>query len=993
MAKDRRFTLVLLLLLLTSAGSLTSQVKEHVFDSEGQLFWVAFIEGFGGGGPTEVPDLRLYFSAVEPTTVRVTDNSSGDVIEVDIPVAYQSVEFDVTSEFGPDLELRQENLGLSRKSLKIEAPVDITVYGVTTRLYSSDAFLALPDDVLTRRYIVLAYPNGLFVSPQPFNPPTYDHPSEFAVVATEDNTTITITPTANLNGRPNLDPIQIGLNRGEVYFAQAALFEKQDVTGTQVRSTKPIAIFSGTRRTAIPTTVGNYRDLLVEQMPPLDAWGTTAILTPIFRANQADLGYDPVARLVALVDQTGWTRDGVPQVPLEAGKPIEIVLDEVPSVIRADNPILVAQYEHSNQAPSNGNNFGLGDPFMMIIPPERQYDTIYAFQSVPHQLFERHFVNIVAETSSLSSVEIDGERVVDRFNFTPIPNTIYSYAQVELMPGAHTARGDAPFGLYAYGFGQANSYGYPGGMLFEGLVADYQPPYFILERECENLRAVVIDDRITDWGVDSLEVLSAGTKNVDATIEPFTPGADSVSVNATLIDPYQDGDLLLRSVDSGGRSGLHQTIIPGFTVGVSLLGGDAPTSLRGPVYNGRETCVDIELVNYGRFPQSIDRVLLDVVNGPFRVATPQQFEIAPGETTVVQLCFDGVSIDTVVNLRATVADTCLDRDVLLWELVSIIDTVGPRQTNDLGSCSDAGALISFEEPDAEFFGVASVSVVEAVNTTPVIRPSGGDFPAQRVDIDLPQIDPYQDMIYHVRVTDLAGNEIDYIDTIAGFTLAALDNDNRLQASVRFNHDWYSDSLDYLGRRCDSVTLVNYGTREVVLDYGQLVSNRVFSIPAAQFPIVVPPGDSVLMALCLEGRTAGEQLDTLVLIDRCGRVDRVALKTPVDFGYASGVDNCGQELTIQAFAASRRTFLQTPFPNPSSGDRLGIDIGLTQDEIVTIEVLDQTGAIRLTLVNEAEVAEGVHRLSFEPRGLESGAYYCRLSTREGEVLDQRFVIAE
>ena len=993
MPNDRRQLLAGILLFLLFGGSLHAQVKEHVFDSEGRLFWVAFIEGFGGGGSTEIPDLRLYFSAVEPTTVTVTDNSSGDVVEVDVPVAYRSVEFDVTAEFGQDLELRQENLGLSRKSLKIEAPVDITVYGVTTRLYSSDAFLALPDDVLTRRYIVLAYPNGLSVSPQPQIPPEYDHPSEFAVVATEDNTTVTITPTANLNGRPNLNPIQVGLNRGEVYFAQAALFEKQDVSGTQVRSTKPIAIFSGTRRTSIPTTVGNYRDLIVEQMPPLDAWGTTAILTPIVRVNQADLGYEPVARLVALVDQTNWTRDGTPQVPLEAGKPIEIVLDEIASVIQADNPILVAQYEHSNQAPNNGNNFGLGDPFMMIIPPERQYDTIYAFQSVPHQLFERHFVNIVAESSSIGSIEIDGEQVSSRWSFTPITGSSYSYAQVELGPGAHTARGDAPFGLYAYGFGQANSDGYPGGMLFEGLVADYQPPYFILERECDELRAVVIDDRITDWGVDSLEIIPAGTKNVDATIEPFTPGADSVSVDASLIDPYQDGDLLLRSVDSGGRSGLHQTIIPGFTVGVTLLGGDAPTSLRGPVYNGREKCIEIEIVNYGRFPQLIDRVLLDIVNGPFRVTTPQQFEIAPGENVVVGLCFDGVTADTVVNVKAGVADTCIDRDIIRWQLVSIIDTVGPRQTNEIGSCSEAGALISFEEPDAEFFGVASVSVIEAVNTNPVIRPSAGGYPSQRVEIDLPQIDPYQDMIYHVRVTDLAGNAVDYVDTIAGFTLAALDNDNRLQASVRFDHDWYSDSLDYLGRRCDSVTLVNYGFREVVLDYGQLVSNRVFSIPAAQFPIVVPPGDSVLMALCLEGRTAGEQLDTLVLIDRCGRVDRVSLKTPVDFGYASGVDNCGQLLTVQAFAATRRTFLQTPFPNPSNGSRLGLDFGLTQDELLTIEVLDQTGAIRLTLVKESEVAEGVHRLSFEPRGLESGAYYCRLSTREGEVFDQRFVITE
>ena len=976
--------------LLLAVATSQAQVKEHVFDSEGTLFWVTFIEGRGGGGETEIPDMRLFLSAVEPTTVTITNNFSGNSIEVDIPLAYTSVEVNITNEFGGGFELGTEDLGLSRKSLKIESEVDITVYGVTARIWSSDGFLALPDDVLTRRYIVLAYPNGYFVPQQTFNPPLYDHPSEFAIIATEDNTEVTIDPTANLNGRPTKDQIKIGLNRGEVYFAQAGLFEKQDVTGTQIRSTKPIAVFSGTRRTSIPTSVANYRDLLVEQMPPLDAWGNTAILTPIYRVNNQDRGFDPVARLVAVVDFTDWTLNGVPRAPLRAGEPIEIVLDETPSVIKADAPILVAQYEHSNQEISQ-DTFGLGDPFMMIVPPESQYDTIYAFQSVPHQLFVQHFVNVVVETSDVASLRIDGRPV--NAQFFPVPGTIYSYAQVELSAGAHTARADSPFGLYAYGFGQANSYGYPGGMLFDGLIADYEPPYFIMDRVCDDVSAVIIDDRITDWGLDSVEIVSSGTSNVTAEVAPFESGADSVEVTARLIDPYQDGDLLIRSVDSGGRSGMHQAMIPGFTVGIRQLQGEAPTSSREAVYNGDGTCIDVEVFNYGQFSQEIDRTFFDHVDGLYRLITPARFSLGPGESRVIGLCFDGLYNDSVLDLRVTIGDTCVERDMLLWQIVTIIDTVGPERSSRLGDCTDGGAVITFSEPDAEFFGIDRVNVVEAVNAETVVTPDDASLPAGTVELTLRQIDPYEDMVYHVEVIDMAGNVATYRDTIAGFTLAAINDESGLQASVRFDREWDADSLNYLGRRCDSVLLRNYGLRTVELDYGQLLSNRDFSIPAAQFPIVVEPGDSVMMALCMEGRRAGEQLDTLVLIDRCGRVDRVPLKTPVDFGHADGVDRCGQTIEIQAFAATKQTFLQTPFPNPSNGERIGVDIGLPAEAEVSIEVLDQSGAVRLRVLNRSRTAEGVHRLSFDPQGLESGAYFCRLTVGDGITLDKQFIIAE
>lgn len=46
----------------------------------------------------------------------------------------------------------------------------------------------------------------------------------------------------------------------------------------------------------------------------------------------------------------------------------------------------------------------------------------------------------------------------------PVPNTIFSYAQIKVSPGSHYITADEPLGLMVYGYGQAISYGYLGGL-------------------------------------------------------------------------------------------------------------------------------------------------------------------------------------------------------------------------------------------------------------------------------------------------------------------------------------------------------------------------------------------------------------------------------------------------------------------------------------------------------------------------------------------------
>lgn len=976
-----------LIFVVTLSGVFTpiDTVAQPPHDSKGTEFWVTFMESFGGGGFQERSDMRLYLSADVPTTATLTYGEDQTSVRVNIPVAHQTIEVNINQLFGPAVELSSGDRGVSGKSIHILAESDITLYGVSVRLHSSDGFLGLPDDALTRRYVVLSYPNGFnFGVGQPAG---YDHPSEFAVIATEDGTLVTVTPSAFLNGRFTRDPFTVGLNKGEVFFAQASLNDKQDVSGTQLRATKPIAVFGGNRRTSIPTEVGNYRDHLVEQLPPLDAWGTSAILVPHYEVTRG-VTYKSVARIVAALDNTAWEINGASQPVLGAGEVVEIDLLDSPMVLTASNPVMVAQYEHSVGVQNQGN-FELGDPFMMLIPPPEQYDTAYAFQSITHELFTRHFINVVVPTVAVSSLLLDGTPVV--VNYRNVPGTQYSYAQIELSAGSHFVTCDSSFGLYAYGFGQANSYGYPGGTLFRQLVVDFEDPFITTVPSCESVSGVAIDDRITDSGIDSCYVLPSGTSNVNVVIAPFESGSDSVFYTATLSDPYQDGRVSIKAVDSAGRSITQHNRIPGYTVGATLMNGNQPQREEMPSYNGGRVCREVEIVNYGEFEHRVDNLSLTPNDLAFTISPSTGFTLAPGERRTVEICYEALR-DSVVNVMLQIGDSCQGREVVDLNVYSIIDTIPPLHLGQEAGCGE-GVEIVFEEPSARFMGIASIDVVEVVNAQSTFAPGPSGLPTSRVVMRLDPIDFRQDMIYEIRMRDLAGNETVVRDTVGGYTLAAFDVANEQQVSTRLGVEWSTEPLDFLGQRCDSLLLKNYGTRDLVV--GQIIveENLDFSIPPAQLPLKIRAGDSILIAVCLEGRFAGDQIDTLLIVDTCGRWERVPMKTLVDFGLGHGVDRCGQQLLIQAFAPSKRTFITTPFPNPSNGESVGVDIALSRDESVTVTILDMAGEPVLHVLRESQMQGGIHRLQFQPVGLKSGVYFCRMTTRSGQVYTEKMVVQE
>src|SRR5690606_22410812 len=131
------------------------------------------------------------------------------------------------------------------------------------------------------------------------------------------------------------------------------------------------------------------------------------------------------------------------------------------NVIETSHAASVAQY-------SLGQAYDgvISDPFMMLIPPIEQFLDKYTFSAPVSAALTVHFANVVIKTTALSSIRLDGV-MPNLALFQPIGDGTFSGGQIPISAGSHFISAESPFGLYVYGFGNYNSYGYPGGMSTE----------------------------------------------------------------------------------------------------------------------------------------------------------------------------------------------------------------------------------------------------------------------------------------------------------------------------------------------------------------------------------------------------------------------------------------------------------------------------------------------------------------------------------------------
>jgi hypothetical protein len=284
--------------------------------------------------------------------------------------------------------------------------------------------------------------------------PSGFYPSEFAIVAAANNTTVTITPSATANLiNSHSGPYSITLQKGQTYQICSS-DNASDVTGTFVDSDKPIGVFGGTKDASVPDGYASGNPLVEEQLPVV-SWGMQTLGFPLATRLRGD-----IYRVLAAYDGTDIYINGIIVATMNKGEFYDTIIDG-PVEFQGSNPIQVAQF-------STGQDYDgtYGNPFEILLPPTGHYMKTYriwqpVFCFPPYSWIG--YINLIVEHSPIIEVFIDGVPV-PASSFLPIGGSGYYGAQVQLSPLEHTISSSNPVEVQVYGFSYYDSFGYMGGI-------------------------------------------------------------------------------------------------------------------------------------------------------------------------------------------------------------------------------------------------------------------------------------------------------------------------------------------------------------------------------------------------------------------------------------------------------------------------------------------------------------------------------------------------
>jgi hypothetical protein len=987
MSRIYSFLLHCLLVALVCVG-VTHTMQAQLRDSRGTDFWFAFPPNFHNGiGATdslyiaitgdEATAGALYLNLLGRTDsipFRITDPAQ----IVTISLGWSALEFQGFNA-GGQRNPTPQTLQAVRQTLRLRSDKEVTVYAMNLANRTTDAMLILPTDALGTEYFVMAYPSdqqGTYT----VNTPGSNTPSQFIVIATQPQTQVQINTAGRVFGSAATS-FTVILNQGEAYLVQADMaFGDVDLTGSRVVSNKPVAVISGHQRTTLPLQFKpglSSRDCLLESMPPLDTWGRSIFITPYIAAqNESPTGTD-LYRVMAGFDNTVVRLNGAVIARLNAGQFFEGALTS-PGLIEANNQVLVAQFKKTGSGNNTVNN-PTGDPFMMVIPPAEQYSDSYRFICIQGQqpgnntavigpAFNQHYATLVAPTANIGSVQLDGGMLAAN-TWTRIPNTPYSYINARVSQGVHTVKADTSVGLYVYGYGEANSYGYIGGGKLLIISPDRFAPRLASTATCFSVSGSMSDTLELDTGIDVFEAIS--TANVRVNIESYQRYAKRVGFSAQLLDTLRDGEFILQVRDSARNATSYPVIIPGFTIQTDPV----PQNVRGVLArtalatSGLQRCYTVPLVNYGRTVQTISSLRLSGRTPGLRIADQAPIALRPGERRVITLCFFSNDTTGIFNDTLFVNNGCFERPLLTLSLALGRDNVPPSVQASGFDCTSRTAQITIADTARFSAGLASVQVNSITNTTiRVITASTMNVQQYVITVT----DLRRDAIYETIARDSLGQERRQRDTISGYTVQFTE----IPANVAT-----LGTIKVGDIQCRNLIIRNYGVRAFRFDVMELRRNVEISIPPTERFIEIPPNTERTLRVCSAPLNLGVFRDTLVIGAYCVN-ERYALEMQSAALERTVISRCSASLSTISTTAPKRFYTEQNYPNPAQ-DATTLRVGVERAGKISITFVSMNGMMTERVLDQVEFPAGEHQITIDTRSLATGLYAVEIRTDGGE----------
>ncbi|MCA9000669.1 MAG: IgGFc-binding protein, partial [Planctomycetes bacterium] len=516
-------------------------------DNSGTDFLCGFLPNYSNG------DIELHISSVFSTNVTVEYPVNSPTFTTTVPVVpgtITTVALPATASQNWAADFVDNNM------VRVTAPDEFTCYMINRAPFTSDAALALPVDTMNTEFIIADYDGT--------------SRAQFLVYAQFDNTTVTITPTVNMQGHAAGTPFQVSLNAGEGYLGTATgLGVGTGLSGTLVESDRVIGVTNGNRCTNVPYGWG-YCDHVFEVAQPVQTWGNEYLIANLPNRTGGDY-----YRVYASEDATDVFLDGVSSGIINRGEYLE--LGPLPGdhqiASSGGEPIFVAQFMSGSTTPGATQ----GDPAMGNMVSTPQFKSAYTFSTVGGAQFVQHYLTVIANDADLATITLDGA-AIGAANFSAITGSGYSVARILIQEGTHATSSSQGHGITVEGYNQDDSYLFPGGALFQFInnAGDTNPPICTGVNFAASFSGTATDNRPTedtngngildagedlngngtidaDTGIFFVQLIP-GSTNLDLNVTPFQPGDGTVTFTLSPTDPAMDGTGGARITDGAGNT-------------------------------------------------------------------------------------------------------------------------------------------------------------------------------------------------------------------------------------------------------------------------------------------------------------------------------------------------------------------------------------------------------------------------------------------------------
>ena len=316
---------------------------------------------------------------------------------------------------------------------------------------------------------------------------------QILLVGCRDNTTVTITPTQNIQLPLDIqqhDSTIVNVTSGSNYTVtlhalQTLLIaaELVDLSGTKIVSNYPLTVIGGHQCANVPVSFGAC-DPIATQVPPTINWGTQFLLVPLQNRSNGQR-----FKLITSTNNTQVNitckQNSTSIVLALSGNMLTYDSDHNTfCYVQCSQPCYVAElaFGHSYQ------DSGYGDPLLMSVPPLRQYPHSVIFTTLPEMPTNFYSIAVSADIYFNGTIIING--VLTKLNWTSIYNnngTISGYGYTTSANGNYSISHSNPNGkiyVSVYGFHSYGGYGYTAGMLLQPnsvIVSFNSSQYFVSE--------------------------------------------------------------------------------------------------------------------------------------------------------------------------------------------------------------------------------------------------------------------------------------------------------------------------------------------------------------------------------------------------------------------------------------------------------------------------------------------------------------------------------